>query len=260
MILILLGHKGLLGNAALKFFTYLNFDVITIPHRWPSQQFKAKLQDTPADFIINCIGAIPQKPSSKDNFALINKDLPIWLDKNTARKIIHPTTDCEFRGTTDRSYRYRVTDTRDATDDYGISKAQGSMALEKESLNTKIIRTSIIGIENDSAYSLLSWFLSKNGTVDGYLGHYWNGITTLEWCKQALNLMLEWNRRPLINQVGTTEVYSKYKLLLLCKDVFNKSITVNQKETDVVNKTLLPDIIAKDLPSQLVELKQFYQF
>lgn len=259
MKLLLLGHNGLLGNAAMTFFGYLNFDIITISERWPSENFKNKIRNIEADFIINCIGAIPQKPTSRNTFRLINTDLPVWLDKNSNAKIIHPTTDCEFRGNSDISYRYYTTDHRDAADEYGISKAEASIFLEKDSIRTKIIRTSIIGIEIGSAYSLLSWFLSQNAPLNGYLGHYWNGVTTLEWCKQALGLMLEWNKRPLISQIGTSEMYSKYELLLLFRRVFRKDIAINKKETEIINKTLFPDLIAKSLESQLIELRQFYQ-
>ena len=60
---------------------------------------------------------------------------------------------CFFR----KKGNYSETDKVDAKDLYGISKFKG----EIKSNNVLNIRTSIIGIELNSSYSLLNWFLSQ---------------------------------------------------------------------------------------------------
>ena len=81
---LVLGHQGMLGHMVVKFLRDQNIDIYTINKRWPSSQQEIKMFD--GDYIINCIGAIPQ---SSNNFD-INWELPIWLDLHASCKIIHP--------------------------------------------------------------------------------------------------------------------------------------------------------------------------
>jgi dTDP-4-dehydrorhamnose reductase len=172
MEILILGHTGLLGNMVNKYFTHCDIKVNTLPSdiRWNSLEFKNFIIENNFDFIVNCIGSIPQR--TKD--FLINNELPIWLDENSNSKIIHPGTDCEMDN-----------------DDYGISKKIARDYIINSSKNTKIIKTSIIGTELNSNYSLMSWFLSnKDGdTVRGFTKQMWNGNTTLTWSKFCLDLI-----------------------------------------------------------------------
>ena len=181
---LILGHKGMLGNAAHLYFTRSNNVVTTCDYRWDTVEFKEFVLNSDAEYIINCIGSIPQKNSDRHEFIKCNIDLPIFLE-STGKKIIHPSTDCEFSGSIPYPQKYRKKDFRDANDDYGVSKALISEMITSDFKNTKSIRTSIIGHELNSKSSLLEWFLNvdESQEINGYANYYWNGVTTLCWCK-----------------------------------------------------------------------------
>ena len=72
--------------------------------------------------------------------------------------MIHPSTDCEFSGNIPATRKYTKKDVRDAIDDYGKSKAEISKRIENGFKNTKIIRTSIVGHEEQGAFPFLIGF------------------------------------------------------------------------------------------------------
>lgn len=257
--ILVLGHKGMLGNAVCKFFESQDgYSIVTINDRWGNASFEASIRETKADVIINCIGIIPQRKPDVALYTSVNVDLPLFLDTLGIR-VIHPSTDCEFLGNVPPDYKYTKTDTRDADDDYGKSKAESSAWLEHNSKNTKIIRTSIIGHETNTSIALLDWFLHAEGEVRGYTNHFWNGLTTLEWAKQAKTMIESWDTLPVLNQYGTDENKSKYELLLIAQEVYGKEITITPFEPPVgVNKCLLSDTPVSDIKTQLSELKTFY--
>ncbi|MES3006071.1 MAG: sugar nucleotide-binding protein, partial [Patescibacteria group bacterium] len=209
---LILGHKGMLGNALCRYFGAKNdYEILAATNRWGDDDFEEELRGTDADFIINCIGLIPQRKPTDAEYKLINTDLPIFLD-TLGKKVIHPTTDCEFAGTIAPEAKYEKTHPRDVEDAYGRSKADAAQFLEDSGQNTKMIRTSIVGHEVNSSLSLLDWFLNSEGEVKGYTNHYWNGITTLQWAKLAEELMHNWDAYPTLNQYGTDENKSKYEV------------------------------------------------
>jgi dTDP-4-dehydrorhamnose reductase len=258
---LILGHKGMLGRAVHLYFTTKknDFVVLTINERWGTEDFKKILQEADVEVIINCIGLIPQKKPSNEEYERVNVDLPIFLE-TLGKKIIHPSTDCEFSGNIDTDIKYSKQDVRDAEDVYGKSKAKISVLIEKSFTNTKIIRTSIIGHELNSHLSLLDWFLFSEEAVNGYINHYWNGITTLEWAKLCAEIINNWDKFPVLNQYGTLEIRSKYVLLNEIKHVYNKNIKINNfKALEKVNKCLESDKHIKPIREQLQELKSFYK-
>lgn len=258
--ILILGHNGMLGNALFKFFNEnKQYTVTTTKERWGDVSFNETLIESDSDIIINCIGAIPQKNKDESDYNTVNIDLPIFLEKLN-KKIIHPSTDCEFSGNIELGMKYKKSDTRDANDSYGKSKADISRTIENEFKNTKVIRTSIIGHELNSHLALLDWFLSSQGTVKGFSNHYWNGITTLQWAKLAENLITNWDNFPIINQYGTSTNLSKFEVLNLAKKVYEKNIIIESFETpNIVNKCLQSDIEIPSLEVQLTELKAFYK-
>ena len=69
-------------------------------------------------------------------------------------------------------------------DDYGKSKAAG------EPKQAVVLRCSIIGPERgDTAYGLFEWYLHSKQVVNGFVDHYWNGLTTYELSKQIYSLI-----------------------------------------------------------------------
>ncbi len=258
MRVLVLGNTGMLGNAVYSYLeTQKDVEVFTITARYPDALFFEQIESIKADYIINCIGAIPQHSPSPEAYRLLNEELPQALDR-LGIPVIHPSTDCEFSGTLPLGTQYSKDHVRDAVDAYGASKARASAWIERTAKNTKIIRTSIIGHELSTNNSLLDWFLAQTGTARGYTNHYWNGITTLEWAKQCLCLIRNWTTAPLITQLATEPV-NKYQLLCLIQKVYEKDILINTYETESgTNKCLISDILLPSLTQQLTELRLFY--
>lgn len=128
-----------------------------------------------ADYVINCIGQIPQKTENTLRGRLkmmrINALFPKQLRKLTDAKIIQIATDCVYdgeRGFYSESTRYS------AKDFYGVTKATG------EDPGIMNLRCSIVGPDNKSAAGLYEWVRQQpeGATVPGWIDHTWNGITT----------------------------------------------------------------------------------
>jgi dTDP-4-dehydrorhamnose reductase len=236
MNILILGHNGMLGHMLVKYLTDKKYSIHTIDNKYPTNEFKEKVLNFNGDYIINCVGAIPQKTTQFD----INYDLPIWLDKNSNCKIIHPGTDCEIDN-----------------DDYGISKRNASNYIKSDGIHTKILQTSIIGPELNSNYSLLEWFLNSKDNVKGYTQAMWSGITTLEWSKQCIKLINNWDEYKKETIIEST-CLSKYDLLNLIKEIFNKDINIIADDRLNINKCLKGDIKASDIKTQLQDLKKYY--
>ncbi len=258
--ILVLGHKGMLGNAVFKYFSAQKekYAVLTTNERWGSKSFEGSLTNLDVDVIVNCIGIIPQKKPAVSDYEKINIDLPIFLE-SLNKKVVHPSTDCEFSGNIQEGKKYKKTDIRDADDDYGKSKAVISTLIETSFKNTKIIRTSIIGHEMNSHLSLLDWFLNSECEARGYTNHYWNGITTLEWAKLCEKVIDSWENFPVLNQYGTPLVASKYEVLNMIKKVYEKNIVIIPFEApQSIDKCLESDSEIAPLVDQLRELKDFY--
>lgn len=247
-----------------NFFKSKDFNVITYDKIFSLNNildFTNDLNTYDDSIIINCIGKIKQKSTDSYDLILSNSILPLELSRKlkSSHILIHPSTDCVFDGSA--SDKYMSFDKHTATDVYGISKSMGESAVFSRS-NTLIIRVSIIGPDLNSEKGLLSWFLNiPNGAiVDGYINHLWNGITTLEWCEKLYSFIhsgiLESLLSKKIIQLGTNETYTKFKMLNLFNDVFDKKILIKEKTTEFnINRCLYPEIISEPLPLQLFKLK-----
>jgi dTDP-4-dehydrorhamnose reductase len=147
----------------------------------------------------------------------------------------------------------------DATDDYGWSKRLGETALLSRN-NTVIFRVSIIGPEcGGNPKGLLGWFLSQppGSKLRGYINHLWNGITTLEWCRQAEDYLIRHDEGSpcRIVQLGTAEAHTKYEILRMFQEVYGTDFEISEFATEEsVDKRLVPDIVSKPLVEQLLDL------
>lgn len=233
---LILGHKGMLGHMVAKYLSN-RCECKFVDGKFPSPEFNNTVLSFDGDYIINCIGAIPQKKQDFD----INYELPVWLSNNLKLRIIHPGTDCEIDN-----------------DAYGISKKKASDYIKRNSKNVKIIKTSIIGPELNSSKSLLYWFLNSTGEVKGYKNAMWSGITTLEWAKLCWNVICYWDDFDTENIVQGT-CLSKYDLLCAIREVYQKDINIIPYDNEYIDKCLHGSIITKDIKEQLVELKSFYE-
>mgnify|MGYP003114219796 CR=1 FL=1 len=234
MKVLVLGHNGMLGHMVVKYLQSQEMDVVKFVGRFPKDQ--KTLLEFKGNYIINCIGAIPQRTDTFD----INWYLPIWLDLNAPCRVIHPGTDCEMDD-----------------DNYGISKRIAADYIQEHGKQTKSIKTSIIGPELQGSASLLEWFLSQKNEVFGYTKAMWNGNTTLEWAKYCEHLMQAWDMFTEPEFIIHSDCISKYNLLHTIKDIFNKDIDIIQKDLGV-DKCLNGSIYTGTIREQLEELRDFY--
>lgn len=266
-MVLVLGHKGMLGNCVTGYLQAANFAVQTIDSRWDSAEFKKKLLSFRGEYIVNCIGSFPNKNSSDQEIVSNNYELPIWIMSSSSSKQIIAGSDAEFSGEKEPGTYYDVDSPSDATDTYGIYKAKLSH-VASSSNNARVIRTSIIGIEAKTSSSLLSWILTRKDyeIINGYVNVHWNGVTTLEWAKTCGRLMSDWDckrngalriHRNIV-QVGTQPV-SKFELIQHAATVFNKRLIIQPVQTvKSSNRCLFPSNQASDIQNQLVELKKYY--
>lgn len=194
-------------------------------------------------WVINAIGItkpyIDDTHSSDVHRAIrINSLFPFklasWAEKHDCR-VIQIATDCVYTGTMGN---YNETSSHDATDVYGKTKSLG----EVRSNHFLHLRCSIVGTETPPGSYLLSWFLNQpdKSEVNGYENHFWNGITTYHFarlCQGIINFNLS---PPSMQHVLPANRVSKYELLKLFQQHFNRhDITINPMEAQVeIDRTL----------------------
>ncbi len=248
----------MLGHVVLSYFKIKGFKVDTLDLKWPDENFKLKIKNSEADVLINCIGIIPQKNPKLNDYLTINIMLPIWLADNFNGLIIHPSTDCEFNGNIEENGFYSKKTIRNAEDNYGSSKAYGSLFLEKNYKNVKQIRTSIVGPEKNSNFSLWNWFVNnERQIIDGFTNVFWNGITTLQWAEICEFIIENPENFENVIQVGS-EKLSKYQLL----SKFNNFLHLNKKINPVLNKKNINKCLESDinLPSLDMQILSMIYF
>lgn len=214
------------------------------------------------DVVINCAGIIPQSLNKENKqrninirlYFIINSIFPIVLSMICSKyqaKMIHITTDCVFSG---KDGNYDETSLPDEINDYGMSKSLGEIC------DSTIIRTSIIGEEINNKRSLLEWVKSNKGKeINGYINHYWNGVTCLQLAKIIYNIIekqLYWKG---IRHIFSNTV-SKYELISMINDIYDLNIKINKYETEKVDKTLKSNYLIFDIPNlsiQIEELKNY---
>lgn len=261
MKILVLGSRGMLGQMCEHYFRKTKHEVVNDSKKFNNENIFEKIKEINSlsiDVVINCIGKIPQKEKAK--FFFENTVLPHILAEQLENNIlfVQPSTDCVFSGKKD--YPYETKSHQNAIDNYGISKAIAEkLVLSRK--NSLVVRTSIIGPDKNSKAGLLEWVMSsKNKKIDGYMNHYWSGITTLEWCYQVHQLLE--NGTNGLFQIGIPEGISKFTLIKNIIDIFDIECNLNPiNHTKNVNKSLIPDIICKPIEDQLSELSkcQFYQ-
>ena len=258
--IVVLGSKGMLGQVAVRFFGK-NHEVIIFNDRYvPSSRLKYidDLIKLKPSVIINCIGKIKQKTSRFEDLFVANTLLPLDLNGLPDHiLIIHPSTDCVFSGAS--AEPYGAFSLLTAEDDYGLSKIYGELsALPRES--TFIVRTSIIGLTiGNKSSGLLDWFMRQpdGASINGFTNHYWNGITTLEWCRIAEYIIYnsrdqETTKLSNLFQVGAESSVSKYELLVIANEVFKRNLKIIPFATaESINRVLDPTMKIDSVRRQL---------
>lgn len=200
----------------------------------PSAYWQSFLREVgEVDYVINAVGVTI--PFSLKNEALtffINGALPHVLADTFGEKLIHITTDCAFNGKD--GYPYDERSSKTSNDVYGLAKSMG----EPEHCLT--IRTSIIGRELHGFNGLLEWFLQQaGGTVSGFAGHYWNGVTTTQFgriCDQIMSEPDKYPRKGLYHVFSDT--VSKYDMLLAFRDRYGIDCEIKKDTEQKLNRSL----------------------
>lgn len=174
--------------------------------------------------VINCVGLIKQLADAKDPLSAlpINAMLPHRLAKLCAlagARLIHISTDCVFSG---RKGLYAEEDMSDAEDLYGKSKFIGELHDLPHAIT---LRTSIIGHELGSNFSLIDWFLAQNGPVKGYTKAIFSGLPTVELARVVKDYVIPTPELHGLYHVSVAPI-DKLALLKLVADVYEKKIEI----------------------------------
>jgi dTDP-4-dehydrorhamnose reductase len=259
--LLVLGHKGMLGQMVMKYFGEKGVQLHTNPYRFNEaerNEFITECRKYPQATVVNCIGKIKQKTDDANDLLWANALLPLALNNHLLpeQTLVHPSTDCVFDGK--KGEPYDINDHADAADAYGWSKRLGEVAV-KDRPNTIVMRVSIIGPDqNREGKGLLAWFLSnpEGSELKGFTNHLWNGITTLEWCKQMEHFLEKMDiKQAYFYQLGTEESYTKHQMVQLFQQNFQTTFQINPFDaSDAIDRRLQPTVFTKSLEKQLEEL------
>ena len=226
---------------------------------------KKIINDCNPHLIINCIAILKKNSNkhSKTKNLLVNSLFPKFLNTYSNKKkikLLLISTDCVFLGDTKKFYdEYSWPDAKDI---YGYSKFLG----EIYNTNTITVRTSIVGIEaNKNFKGLISWFINKkdNSIVKGFANAYFNGLTTLEFAKNVLDIIKNFNYYASFQLPihMCSQKVSKFSFLKKVKYVFNKKIKIVPSAKPNINRCLKSNIFVKSKCSwnrMLNDLKEYH--
>lgn len=167
------------------------------------------------DCVVNCIGVTKQLcyQDNIENALIINSLLPHKIDhicKIRGIRFIHLSSDCVFTG---EKGNYKEIDIPDATDLYGRSKVLG----EVDSPSCLTIRKSTIGLELNKSHGLIEWFLAQEGSIKGYSGAIYSGLTTAHLALVIEKIIVEYPKLNRIINIAS-EPISKLTLLRGLRD------------------------------------------
>ncbi len=193
------------------------------------------IKNSKADIIINCIGLLNKTAEDNvDQAILVNSYLPHFLEaktRNTNTKVIHVSTDCVFSG---EEGGYMEKSFKNGKGFYAQSKSLGELNNSKD----LTFRTSIIGPElKSNGIGLFHWFCNQNGIIYGFTNAFWTGITTIELFK-AIKISIEEDLTGVYHLVNDYKI-SKFELITIFNDVFERKLIVNQSKDYKVDKSLI---------------------
>ena len=187
------------------------------------------------DAVVNCIGAIKQRPEGRDprTAIAVNALFPHQLAAECAERgirLVHVSTDCVFSG---GRGRYRETDTPDPVDLYGRTKLLGEPAGE----GCVTLRASLIGRELGSAYGLVEWFLAQPGPVQGFTRAIFSGVTTIVMAEVIADLI---ESHPELDGLWHVagEAVSKYDLLVMIAEAAGRPVEIEPVEEPALDRSL----------------------
>lgn len=256
MRVLIFGATGMLGHAMAEYFAlepnyqvwgvcrsvntqnmgYLNrVSLLTEVDFLDVHRLKNVITDVRPDIVINCVGVIKQAIKSTNPLEAIpiNSLFPHLLAnlcESAGARLIHISTDCVFSG--DRGM-YTESDTEDARDLYGRSKLLG----EVDYPHAITLRTSIIGHELNSTRSLIDWFLSQTGEIQGYQKAIFSGVPAVELAQIVKNYVIPFPSMRGLYHVSADPI-SKYDLLTLVSREYLSNIRIIPNDVFIMNRSL----------------------
>jgi dTDP-4-dehydrorhamnose reductase len=187
------------------------------------------------DVVINCIGLTKHHKDADDPLLAIpiNALIPHRMAELCAiagARFVHVSTDCVFSGATGM---YMEGDLPDAVDLYGQSKRWGEVSYP----HCITLRTSIIGRELSSANGLVEWFLAQKNTCTGFTKAIFSGLPTAELATVVCDYVLSNPNLSGLYHVSSKPI-SKFDLLHLLADRFEKKINIIPSENPAINRSL----------------------
>lgn len=187
------------------------------------------------DVVVNCVGLTKHHSEAEDPLLSIplNALLPHRLADlcaATGSRLVHVSTDCVFSGTRGG---YVEDDAPDAVDVYGKSKHLG----EVDDAHAITLRTSTIGHELQSAYGLLEWFLSQQGSCKGYSRAIFSGLPNVVFAQVVRDVVIPRPELSGLYHVGAQPI-GKYDLLQLIARTYNKPINIERDDKFVIDRSL----------------------
>jgi dTDP-4-dehydrorhamnose reductase len=194
-------------------------------------------------WIINAIGITKPLIHDDNQFEIrrathINALLPDEIAKQAQQRgarVIQIATDCVFSGA---KGSYTETDSHDALDVYGKTKSLGECFFE----NVHHLRCSIIGPEPKDYKFLIEWFRrqAKRASVNGFVNHQWNGVTTLHFAKLCQGIVQQDTALGHVQHVVPTASVSKAQMLHDFASAFGRpDINLHDVEAKtVIDRTL----------------------
>lgn len=198
------------------------------------------------DVILNCVGITKRK--NEINLPLesiyVNSIFPhkllSWAISNKKR-LIHFSTDCVFNG---KEGNYSELSLTNSEDNYGRTKALG----EVNSKNGLTIRSSFIGRELFTNSELLEWFLSeKKESIKGFKNALYSGVSTNFLAKTVGDIIEFFPELHGLRQLSVKNPISKYDLLMIAKDKFNKSVDIIVDKKFKIDASLNGDLLRKEI-------------
>ena len=255
MKIFIFGANGMLGSYISKYIDSVQITRKDIDASKILQMRKRLNVINPVrgDVIINCIGITNKQRKSKRSFFIVNSLFPKLLAdycEDRGVNMIHISTDCVFSGKDGGYDEYSIPDELSV---YGLSKSSG------EPDNCSVIRTSIIGENRNSDLDLLEWVRKHKGKeINGWVNHFWNGVTCLQFAKICKELIDNKDFHFKLRHYFS-ETVSKAELIEMINDIYELGIKVNKVETDICDRTLTSrfDCTMPSLRKQIIEQKQF---
>ena len=195
------------------------------------------------DYVVNCIGMIKQIINDGDQDSVnlaseINSQFPAELNSYASKNgisVIQIGTDCVYSGKTGF---YSESNPRDPVDIYGLTKNIGEQSIS----DTMLIRCSIVGKELNSNNSLLEWVISqpKGALIQGYVNHFWNGVTTLQFSQIVSGVIKSGTYKPGAIHLIPKDIVNKYELIKLISSNFGRGdLQIIQFEAETpINRSL----------------------